>query len=259
MVRSYLPVRRVDELERRIAALAASAPDLRAFREGVLDALAARDLFDAAFMHAGSPRVSLETAAVRGLDVARLAESTDRWDAWAVELGRLRGVALAREGVASDREAVPARGTTRRAFDAAMRAALGRCPRATALVHMVLRGRIVALLLLVRWRDRPYDDAELSLLRALTPLLAVGDALHAQLDAAPRAALAVRLVCSDGRLTPRQRQVVELVALGHTNAAIASALGASPNTVRNLLAEVMKRLGAANRADVVRLAVLRPA
>ncbi|AKF10776.1 helix-turn-helix transcriptional regulator [Sandaracinus amylolyticus] len=249
---------RVDDLARCIALLAASAPDLRTYRDGVLDALAARGLFDAAMMHAGSPRVPLETAAVRGLDPARLAASTVRWDAWAVELGRLRDVALARGGVASDREALPTRGAARVAFDAAMRAALGRRPRATALVHLVVRGRIVALLVLVRWRDRPYDEAELSLLRALAPMLAAGDALHARLDGAPRAAVMARLVCSDGRLTPRQRQIVEHVALGHTNAAIASALELSPNTVRNLLASVMKRLGAANRADVVRLAVLRP-
>jgi DNA-binding CsgD family transcriptional regulator len=48
------------------------------------------------------------------------------------------------------------------------------------------------------------------------------------------------------------------VALGHTNDAIARALGLSPNTLRNHLAEVFRRLGAANRADVVRLSVLRP-
>jgi DNA-binding CsgD family transcriptional regulator len=46
------------------------------------------------------------------------------------------------------------------------------------------------------------------------------------------------------------------VALGRTNRQIAEMLRISPNTVRNTLANVCERLGAGNRADVVRLAVL---
>jgi DNA-binding CsgD family transcriptional regulator len=66
-----------------------------------------------------------------------------------------------------------------------------------------------------------------------------------------------QLRCFDQRLTPRQRDIVERVALGHTNDQIGEALGLSPNTVRNLLTETRRRLGAANRAELVRLAVLR--
>ena len=68
-----------------------------------------------------------------------------------------------------------------------------------------------------------------------------------------------RLVCGDGRLTPRQRVIVEHVALGHTNAEIAEALGLSANTLRNHLSAIFARVGASNRAELVRLAVLQPA
>jgi DNA-binding CsgD family transcriptional regulator len=60
----------------------------------------------------------------------------------------------------------------------------------------------------------------------------------------------------DQRLTPRQREVVELVAMGQTNQEIGQVLSISHHTVRNLLVDVRQRLGAANRAEVVRLAVL---
>lgn len=87
--------------------------------------------------------------------------------------------------------------------------------------------------------------------------MAVAAALHQSLDQAERATVPSVLRCHDQRLTPRQREIVELIALGHTNQAIASTFGRSANTVGNQLAEAMRRLGAANRADVVRLAVLR--
>jgi DNA-binding CsgD family transcriptional regulator len=72
-----------------------------------------------------------------------------------------------------------------------------------------------------------------------------------------RIAPPTQLRCSDQRLTPRQRELVERVALGHTNAQIAAALSLSENTVRNLLTATRQRIGAANRAELVRLAVLR--
>ncbi|HKU39122.1 MAG TPA: LuxR C-terminal-related transcriptional regulator, partial [Polyangiales bacterium] len=94
-------------------------------------------------------------------------------------------------------------------------------------------------------------------MRALVPALAVGDALQQALAARALRGPAVRLRCQDQRLTPRQREIVERVALGHTNAQIGAALGVSANTVRNLLTDVRRRLAAANRAEIVRLAVLR--
>ena len=105
-------------------------------------------------------------------------------------------------------------------------------------------------------RGGAFTAAEAATLGAVAPALALADALLQGLDAAPQRPVPTRLRCEDQRLTARQREIVELVAMGHTNAAIAAALAVSPNTLRNHLAEVFRRLGASNRADVVRLAVL---
>ncbi len=234
--------------------LAVAAVDGLGFREAALDILAARVPFDAALFHALSPRVPLSTAAIRGLDVDELARSMSQWDQWAVELGRFRDVGIAQRGVATDSDVLPRRGGSRLVFERAFGARRVRC---AAFVHLMVRGRIVAVVVLVRFRDRPFDAQEVAFLRRVAPALAVGDELHQLLDQTRRASVPTRLRCLDQRLTPHQREVVEYVALGHTNRAIAVALGRSANTVRNQLAEVMRRLGASNRADVVRLAVVR--
>jgi DNA-binding NarL/FixJ family response regulator len=58
-------------------------------------------------------------------------------------------------------------------------------------------------------------------------------------------------------LTPRERQVVELMAEGLTNKAIAARLGISDQTVKFHVASISGKLGAANRTDAVRRAVRR--
>jgi len=56
-------------------------------------------------------------------------------------------------------------------------------------------------------------------------------------------------------LTPRETQVLELVADGLPNKAIARLLGVSDETVKFHLASVFGKLGASNRTDAVRLAL----
>lgn len=57
------------------------------------------------------------------------------------------------------------------------------------------------------------------------------------------------------RLSPRQRQVLRLVAEGHTTKAIASQLSISITTVNTHRAEIAKRLGIADVATQTRLAI----
>jgi len=59
------------------------------------------------------------------------------------------------------------------------------------------------------------------------------------------------------RLTPREIQVVELLAEGLSNKTIASRLGISDQTVKFHVASISGKLGAANRTDAVRRAVRR--
>ena len=58
-------------------------------------------------------------------------------------------------------------------------------------------------------------------------------------------------------LTPREIQVLELLAEGLPNKAIADRLGISDQTVKFHVASIMGKLGASNRIETVRRAVRR--
>jgi DNA-binding CsgD family transcriptional regulator len=59
------------------------------------------------------------------------------------------------------------------------------------------------------------------------------------------------------RLTRREREILPLVAQGHTNREIGSLLDLSPGTVRNLMARLLAKLGARDRTHAVVLALRR--
>src|SRR5262245_32065569 len=62
-----------------------------------------------------------------------------------------------------------------------------------------------------------------------------------------------------GGLTPREREVLRLVARGQTNREIARTLWISPNTVRSHLENVFEKLGVTNRvAAVARVSAVEP-
>ncbi len=58
-----------------------------------------------------------------------------------------------------------------------------------------------------------------------------------------------------GRLTSRQREIVQLIAEGNTNAEIAATLGLSQKTIETHRADVMKRLEIHDVAGLVRYAI----
>jgi two-component system response regulator FixJ len=58
------------------------------------------------------------------------------------------------------------------------------------------------------------------------------------------------------RLTPREREVMNLLADGNANRAIADKLGLSPRTVEVHRAAIMQKLGTKALSDLVRLALL---
>lgn len=55
-------------------------------------------------------------------------------------------------------------------------------------------------------------------------------------------------------LASREREVLELVAAGMTNSAIASRLNLAPKTIRNLISSIFSKLRVANRAEAIVLA-----
>jgi DNA-binding CsgD family transcriptional regulator len=82
---------------------------------------------------------------------------------------------------------------------------------------------------------RDFSDDELLLLELLRPHLQAGE--RALTRASARA-----------RLTSREREVLDLVAAGSTNAAIAEALIVSPGTVKKHLDNIYAKLGVSSRA-----------
>jgi len=54
-------------------------------------------------------------------------------------------------------------------------------------------------------------------------------------------------------ISPREREIASYLRLGYTNAEIALALGTSPNTVRNQLSGLFRKVGASTRAELVGL------
>jgi DNA-binding CsgD family transcriptional regulator len=214
----------------------------------------ARVPFDGALFHELSPRAPLDRGALIGIDPMALVASSASWDENAVVLGRLRDVALAQDGVAIDDEAFPIGSRARREWDRRVRKPLGL--RSAMVVHLEVRGRITAVILLGRNRSR-FAVEDRQTIAKMRGVLAVCDALQQALHDGNVRGPAAQLECVDQRLTARQREIALQVALGHTNEEIGKALGISGHTVRNLLVQIRARLGAANRAEIVRVAVLR--
>jgi two-component system, NarL family, response regulator NreC len=57
------------------------------------------------------------------------------------------------------------------------------------------------------------------------------------------------------KLTPREREVLRLIALGHTSVEIAQRLGLSPRTIETHRARIHRKLGLDTRAELVQYAM----
>ena len=62
---------------------------------------------------------------------------------------------------------------------------------------------------------------------------------------------------TENKLTPREVEVLRLIALGHTSVEIARKLHLSPRTVETHRAHIHRKLGLATRAELVRYALRR--
>lgn len=87
---------------------------------------------------------------------------------------------------------------------------------------------------------------------------AVRDASHGRRYLSPLLAAKIRGEKSgpDGdKLTPREREVLRLIALGHTSVEIARKLGLSPRTIETHRARIHRKLGLDTRAELVHYAL----
>jgi len=94
-------------------------------------------------------------------------------------------------------------------------------------------------MLIVRGPDPDFSERDRHLRTLLQPHLnqAYIDAEHRRQSPPP--------------LTPRQRELMHLIAAGHTNAKIARQLGITEGTVRSHLEDIYARLQVSNRAAAV--------
>lgn len=93
-------------------------------------------------------------------------------------------------------------------------------------------GRLVGVW--VNRARRDFSDEELLLAELLRPRLRAGE-------------VAVTRAAARATLTRREREVIDLVAAGATNAAVAEALVVSPTTVKKHLDNIYDKLGVASR------------
>jgi two-component system, NarL family, response regulator NreC len=56
-------------------------------------------------------------------------------------------------------------------------------------------------------------------------------------------------------LTEREREVLQMVAMGHSNTAMAEMMGISPRTAETHRGNMMRKLGLKNQTDVIRFAI----
>ena len=87
------------------------------------------------------------------------------------------------------------------------------------------------------------EAEEADLLHAVRTVSAGGTYLQPELGA--------RLLTCSSPLTDREREVLRLLALGHTNAAVARQLHLSVRTVETHRANIQSKLGSSSRADLV--------
>ena len=210
------------------------AQDLATWQDATLDVLSPLG-FDVALFDTKPPRRSLRT---RGFDGSVLATTRKRWAVYVHELAAVSGLA-ARNGVALDSEVLGARRERLSYFQDSARPHGGRC---SLVAHLSAGGRDLGGLVLGRCGSE-FRATDCATVQALLAPLSVG-------LAAVLASDRVRLPVS---VTGREREVLGFVQLGYTNADIAQAIGTSVNTVRNHVAALLAKVGAANRAELVGL------
>lgn len=116
-------------------------------------------------------------------------------------------------------------------------------------IPLIFQGAQIGAYLVSRWLDAPLlDAADAARLVPLMPLLVMTDRLKAHEARSPTGLAGPELAASG--LTAREKQVAELASSGLQNKTIAETLGLSPNTVRNVLAQVFDKLSVQTRTQL---------
>jgi two-component system response regulator FixJ len=95
--------------------------------------------------------------------------------------------------------------------------------------------------------EKPFDEALL--------MASVRAALDRDVSRRKSESIVAELRRRQASLTPREREVMELVAEGHPNKVVAGRLAISPRIVEIYRAKVMEKMQARNLSDLVRMAI----
>jgi FixJ family two-component response regulator len=98
----------------------------------------------------------------------------------------------------------------------------------------------------VEFLTKPFRDQEL--------LDAIQSAISSDRTRRKRSALLLTLRGSFASMTPREQEVMALVVAGRRNKEIAAQIGVSEVTVKAHRAQVMRKMGAASLAELIRMA-----
>ena len=95
--------------------------------------------------------------------------------------------------------------------------------------------------------EKPFDDQ--------VPLAAIRSAMEKDVKTHQVRAERIAIALRAARLTPRERQVMQLVVEGQANKVIAARIGCSTKTIEVHRARVMEKMEARNLPDLVRMVI----
>lgn len=174
-----------------------------------------------------------------GLDERVRVAVAPRWETFREEHEPVRARGMREGNVAVDVEHFGVRGLERtEVYQSLMRPHGG---RSTAMVYLTIDGEMIGGIVLGR-RAPGFSAKELLRLRSYVATLTLCEL---------RFGRASCVVGTHATLTRSEREVVELLGLGYTNAQIAQTLGKATRTVRNQLSSAYEKLGVATRAEAV--------
>jgi DNA-binding CsgD family transcriptional regulator len=233
--------------ERTIADLAQAASELSlgAFRSEALDRIDQAVGFDVALIaQVTNPTHAQPT--LRHFNALAWRRFEEDWQRYLAEFGptfSAYGCPLLRDAAIPDSLRLRLRFYTDVMLPAPSRAALH--------VQLGKKPETVILTLSRSGRRARFTDREVNTVSQLMPVLILGE--HFQ---AAKLARAPKQSQNWDSLTPRERQIAVLVADGFTNVEIARELGTSPQTVRNQLVSVYRKIDVDRRDQLVSRAFL---
>lgn len=123
---------------------------------------------------------------------------------------------------------------------------LPRGERSALVIALHGRGRGLSVITLSRYTSKQgFNDQHVNFAANLAPILSVGDLAWIRPPEPESPAV--------DSLRGRERDIALLIMKGLTNSEIASLLGSSPNTVRNQVANIFRKLGVSTRAELAGL------